>query len=409
MALFSRGSKHAHPKDGASDATTPDEQAAADTAGPGERAAAPQPSETPADAGEAGTTDTAAPAGDTATVGAADTSAPHVGISVSSYGGFGANAVVPPPAPTPGEATGEAPPPTESVPGLPDNVVLRAALAALGDDPQPPEILGVARQLLQGNLYLRVKGDAHALVEAGAEIPLAVATRDDGQFVLAYSSGAALAAAVNADGDVETSALGQAASLVLQYVVQNTFDGLILDQASAPASVVLPRTLLERMLEDVDPALTLKRLVSEPRTADTPAAVAQALTSVPLWIAVNRASENDDWGVAESRMLDGTRILPVFSHPLEVIAVGHGDQPMPFTGAQLGSALRQDTGIDGIVIDPAGPWMRLGRADLGAVMALPEPEGVDAAADAPAPSADDEPASGVRATTSPDDGDVREV
>lgn len=309
-------------------------------------------------------------------LGATD-AAPHVGISVSAYGGFGAAPAArtaQPEASATEQATGEAPPQTESLPGLPDNVIVQAALAALGDDPQPHEVLNVARQLLQGTLYLRVKGDAQALVAAGEEIPLAIATRDDGRFVLAYSSGAALAAAVNADGDTETSAMGQAAPLVLQYVLQNRFDGIIIDQASAPASVVLPLALVERMFTEIDPALTLKHLISQPRTPQTSAAVGEAVAAAPLWIAVNRASEDDDWGVAESRMDDGTRILPVFSHPLEVVAVGHGDQPMPFTAAQLGSVLREDTGIAGVVVDPAGPWIVLGRDDLGAVLALPEPD-----------------------------------
>ena len=337
MALFSRGSKATGPQE---DDSAPADVPAPDADGP---------------AGEA--------------------PAAQVTISTTSYGGFGADTAA---QPAPVAPTGEAPASTQTIPGLPDNVVLRGALAALGDDPAGPEILDVARQLFQGNVYLRIKGNAQELVDSGADLPLAIATRDDGQFVMVYSGGEALAAAVNADGDAETSAMGQAAPAVLQYVLQGDFAGIIIDHASAPASVVLPRALIERMFAEMDPALTLKRLVAGPRTAQTVGEVAQALATVPLWIAVNRASDDDDWGVAESRTETGERILPVFSHPLEVVALGRGDQPMPFEPAKLGAALRGDEGIDGIVVDPAGPWIRIDRADLGPVLALPEPEDSDA-------------------------------
>ncbi|MBN9190321.1 MAG: hypothetical protein BGO37_11935 [Cellulomonas sp. 73-92] len=299
---------------------------------------------------------------------AADEAAvPQVGISTSSFGGFGSTQVEAAP-----EPSGEAPPPEESLPGLPDNVLLRDALAALDEDPDAAQIFNVARQLLQGNVYLRVKGDAQALLRAGEDLPLAVATRDDGQFVMLYSGGVALAEAVNADGDTQTSAMGQAIQTVLQYVLRGEFAGVVIDQSSAPASVVLPRALIGRAVEEMDPELTLKHLLAAPRTDATAAAVVEAMTTAPLWVAVNRASEEDAWGVAESHTPAGERILDVFSHPLEVVALGRGDQPTPFTAAQLAAALASDAGLSGVVLDPGGPWIRLTRAQLAPVLELAE-------------------------------------
>lgn len=300
-------------------------------------------------------------------------STPQVSISTSSFGGFGAAQGAPaaPSDPAP-QSSGEAPPQTETLPGLPDNVLLRDALAALGEDPEPPQIFNVARQLLQGNVYLRVQGDAQALLSAGQDLPLAVATRDDGRFVMLFSGGAALAAAVASDGDTQTSAMGQAVATVLEYVLRGEFEGVVIDQASAPASVVLPRALLARAVEEWDPELTLKHLLCAPRTDATAGAIAAAMSTRGLWIAVNRASEADAWGVAESRTAEGDRALEVFSHPLEVVALGRGDQPMPFTPAQLANALASDEGITGVVLDPAGPWIRLNRAELAPVLALAE-------------------------------------
>ncbi|GAA3764204.1 hypothetical protein GCM10022240_15660 [Microbacterium kribbense] len=383
MALFSRG-----PKAGDSSAQPPTEAdvaegatqspGAADVSGAVSEAAAQAPAaadDAAAQAPAAGDAAAQAPAaGDAAAAEATaaasvDEEAPAVTISTTSYSGFGAVPATAAPAPT-----GEAPEPVETIPGLPDNVVLRSALNVLAESPEGHEVLNVARQLLQGNVYLRVQGNAQELMDAGAELPLAIANRDDGQFVLVYSSGEALAAAVKADGDTETSAMGQPAPAALQYALQNNFAGVIVDHASAPAAVVLPRVLIERIFAEMDPALVLKQLVVGPRTSETAAAVAEALTAAPLWIAVNRESEEADWGVAESRTDVGDRVLPIFSHPLEVVALGRGDRPMPFTAAQLGSALRGDEGINGVVVDPAGPWIRLDRADLAPVLALPEPE-----------------------------------
>ena len=358
MALFSRGSKATGSDNGdkLAEETTPD---------------SPEAEATDDVAAETGTdaAPTAEPDAASETLPAPDV--PQVGISTTSYGGFGAGSPAQPAAPAP---TGEPPAPEETIPGLPDNVVLRGTLAALTENPEPHDILGVARQLLQGNVYLRVKGNAQELMSTGEALPLAIATREEGQFVMLYSSGAALAAAVQADGDTETSALGQPGPAVLQYVLQGDFAGVMVDHASAPAAVVLPRALIERMVSEWDPQCALKKLVSGPRSEETSAQVAEALTTAPLWIAVNRASDDDDWGVAESRTDAGERILPVFSHPLEVVALGRNDRPMPFTPAQLGQALRGDEGIDGVVVDPVGPWLRLGRDELSAVIALPEPE-----------------------------------
>ena len=43
----------------------------------------------------------------------------------------------------------------------------------------------------------------------------------------------------------------------------------------------------------------------------------------------------------------------------------------PMTAAQLAKALRADQGIGGVIVDPGGPWIRLSRADLAPLLALP--------------------------------------
>ena len=196
---------------------------------------------------------------------------------------------------------------------------------------------------------------------------LAMVKVGDRSFALAYSSGAALQASVRADGDADTSALGQPMLSVIKHVLAGPYEGLVLDQSSAPARAVLPKDLLKRLLEKVDERLAIKTLLAAERTPETATAVAQALTEAPLWVAVGKLDDGRP-GIAEGRAEDGSRYLEVYSHPIEVAVMGRGDQAAPVTAAQLAAALG-DGGLSGVVVDPAGPWIRLSRDDLAPVFA----------------------------------------
>ncbi|HWI30648.1 MAG TPA: SseB family protein [Microbacterium sp.] len=360
MALFSR-----RKKPGA--AVTPD--AVPETP--------PAPSTAPADAEPTARAASEPPA--------APDAAPAVSISVSSFRGLGAPTPTPTPTPTPAPAPpaprplapAEAPAVTESVPGLRDNVLLAEALEAYGALPEPTstDLLNVTRQLLQGHVFLRVQGDARALLSEGKELPLAVVRNGEKEFLLAFSTGAALQASVRAVQDPQTSAMGQPVGNVIRHLLAASHDGLILDQSSAPARAVIPRELLERVLKEGDPAFTVKNLLSQPRTPATPGAIAAALVTAPLWVAVGQAPPDTPEGkprvgIAESQTPDGKRYLEVFSHPLEVLALGRGNQAMPFPVAKLATSLRGHAELTGIVVDPGGPWIRLERDALGPVLAL---------------------------------------
>lgn len=339
MALFSRRPKDT-PKDSPAEASAPDD------------VVAPEPVDV--------APDSTAPA------------EPSVGISVSSYRGLGSQAAAPAePSVARAEASrrevsGEA----ETVPGLRDNVLLRESLARLGDAPTSQELMDVARQVMQGHLFLRVKGDARALLAEGKGLPLAQAKIGEKTMAVAYSSGAAMAASIRADGDTDTSAFGQPVLPVLRNVLAGTVDGLAIDPSSGSARIILSRPLIEQMLSAFDDQLTIKSLLAAERTDETPHAVAEALTRVPFWVAVNRSDDGKVVGVAEGRGPDGSRFLEVFSHPLEVVAMDRGDQPAPMSGDRLAKAMSKDEGITGVLIDPRGPWIRLSREELAPVLAL---------------------------------------
>jgi hypothetical protein len=263
----------------------------------------------------------------------------------------------------------EAPAATETIPGLRDNVVLREALAALPAAPDSADLLEVARQLMQGHLFLRVKGDARALLAEGKDLPLGVAQVGGKQYVLAYSSGAALRESIKADRETDTSAMGQPVLAVLRYALAGTYAGMVIDNSSAPARAVLPRELLEKLVDQADPSLEVKTLLSGDRTPATASAVGEALTRVKFWVAVNKSAEGR-FGVAEARTDDGARLVELYSHPLEVASLRRGDQAAPMTAPQLAAALRSDAELDGVIVDPGGPWIRLSRTDLAPLIAL---------------------------------------
>ncbi|WP_270352203.1 SseB family protein [Microbacterium testaceum] len=326
---------------------------------------------------------------DAAPAPAAAETTPTVGISMSSFRGVGAGPDTPAAESTPGVSARpsarqpgamEAPEAPETVPGLRDNVLLGNALAEISGPAEPAQLLNVARQLLQGHVFLRVKGDARALLAEGKDLPLAVANNGDEQLVLAYSGGMALRASVEADGDRDTSAMGQPIMALLRHVLSGPYGGVVLNPAAADGRAVLPKALLERMMAEADPELRIKTALCETRTDETAGVVVDAIVAdAPMWIAVARTEEGGPVGVAESRSAAGERFLEVFTHPLELLALGRGDQPLPIAKAQLAKALAVDAGLTGILIDPAGPWIRLTRDELAPVIALAE--------DAPAPSA----------------------
>ncbi len=319
--------------------------------------------------------------------------APEVSISLSAFRGVGAAEPAAPAASAPGasapgasapgasapqgepipprrQVPAEAPAPTETVPGLRDNVLLKEALASLSVPPSGPELMNVVRQLLQGHVFLRVQGDARELLSQGKSLPLSVASLGDKRYMLVYSGGAALRDSVQADGNAKTSAMGQPVLAVLRHALDGDYEGIIVDNNSGPARAVLPRGVLERAIKDAEETLRIKTLLAAPRTEATASEVVAALAEAPLWIAVKRDGDAGAIGVAETRTSDGERYLEVFSHPLEAVALGRGDASAPITSTQLATALAKDPQLTGLLVNPGGPWIRLDRGQLAPFLAL---------------------------------------
>lgn len=260
---------------------------------------------------------------------------------------------------------------TETVPGMKDNVLLREALTQIEAGASNDQLLGVMRQALQGHLYIRVNGDARAQIAEGKPLSVAVVRDGDRQFMLAFSSAAAVRDSVQLEKDPSaTSAVAQPVTSVMQQVVAGDFAGLIVDNASAPHRVVFPTELLQKALEQGDAEMKVKSLLAAPREQDTAVKVGEALAAKRMWVAVNDGAEGAPVGIAEAQTPDGKRFLQLFSHPLEVIALGRGDRPLPFEPAQLASVLAGHAEMAGVIIDPAGPTLVVERDALAPVLEL---------------------------------------
>ena len=323
--------------------------------------------------------------------------APSIGISVQAFRGVGAEAgpevSLPDPDAKPAPAVQTAPaapaaaapaaeprlplapasPPeqTESVPGMKDNVLLREALKQVEKGASNEQLLGVMRQALQGHLFIRVNGDARAQIAEGKPLAVAVVRDEERQFMLAFSSAAAVRDSVKLEADPSsTSAVAQPSTSVMQQVVAGDFAGLIIDNASAPHRVVFPTELLQKTLEQADAEMTVKTIVAAPREQDSATRAGEALAETRMWVAVNDGGADGQVGIAEAQTTDGKRFLQLFSHPLEVIALGRGDRPLPFEPAQLAKVLAGHTEMAGVVIDPAGPTLIVERDALARVLEL---------------------------------------
>lgn len=350
-----------------------------------------------------------APSGETAAAdrGVADAEpsveAPAIAISVQAFRGVGAEAGPEVALPT-SDATPQAPAPsaprpaqpnptpqpaaveerrlplaaalppeqTETVAGMKDNVLLREALTEIEAGATNDQLLGVMRQALQGHLYIRVNGDARAQISEGKPLSVAVVRdADDRQFMLAFSSARAVRDSVQLETDPSaTSAVAQPVTSVLQQVVSGDFAGLIVDNASAPHRVVFPTELLQKTLEQADVDMTVKSILAAPREQDSTVKVGEALASKRMWVAVNDGSGGGPVGIAEAQTTDGRRFLQLFSHPLEVIALGRGDRPLPFEPEQLAKVLTSHSEMAGVIVDSAGPSIVVERDALTPVLVL---------------------------------------
>ena len=223
-------------------------------------------------------------------------------------------------------------------------------------------------------MLFRVTGDVREQVQddGRATLQFGVARSAEKTYMLVFSSGKALRDAVQVDSNTQTSAVAQPVPMILSHMIDNDFDGLIIDNASGQNRIVLPREVLERAKTQADPTMRVKTALAQPRETDTPKKIAEILVErPPLWVAVAPSPQDEEkMGIAEARLANGTRLLQVYSHPLEVVAQGRQERALPFSVAKVAKVLVDNPAVGGILLDPAGPLITLTREELEPVLAL---------------------------------------
>ncbi|SMQ72410.1 SseB protein N-terminal domain-containing protein [Plantibacter sp. VKM Ac-1784] len=290
---------------------------------------------------------------------------PQVSISVTTVNAAARTPEAP--VSVPAAAPAPAPAPVE-----PDsNVDLAQALTALAEGGDERAMMHVLRQSIQGKLLLSTSLDGVSEEDkAAGRVPLGVHRDPEGAvYLLAFTSPRELEKTRTAEGPVSGVAVD--AVWALRQATGDGYAGIVLNPADGKASAVVPKTLIVRLFGDGrnnDPA---KQALAQPREADALQRLVAALAAHGGFVA-GRAEVDEDGnrktvGIAETR-LGERRLLEVFTSPIEIAALGRGDDAYPVTAAELAAALRSDEGITGIIVNPAAPWLDVDRAQLAPLL-----------------------------------------
>jgi len=290
---------------------------------------------------------------------------PQVSISVTTVNAAARTPEAP--VSVPAAAPAPAPAPVE-----PDsNVDLAQALTALAEGGDERAMMHVLRQSIQGKLLLSTSLDGVSEEDkAAGRVPLGVHRDPDGAvYLLAFTSPRELEKTRTAEGPVSGVAVD--AVWALRQATGDGYAGIVLNPADGKASAVVPKTLIVRLFGDGRNNDAAKQALAQPREADALQRLVAALAAHGGFVA-GRAEVDEDGnrktvGIAETR-LGERRLLEVFTSPIEIAALGRGDDAYPVTAAELAAALRSDEGITGIIVNPAAPWLDVDRAQLAPLL-----------------------------------------
>lgn len=252
---------------------------------------------------------------------------------------------------------------------LVDNQSVRAAVAAFAERPAAETVVEVLRQCLQGELLLditgsSIQGDA-STITAGSTIRVNEVTGPDGNRALAaFTSNDELRRAQPPGTDVLS--LGQPAAGVLEFARQQGYPWLYLNPAG-PSCVL--------SASDIDFALRIPRNDAVKKAIPGPreGLLVALRQDGPLHLAA--ASGSAEPGVIEqaqpvqvrtSTDPAGQPMLLAFTSGPEVSARHLDDLVVRHTTADV-LRMAREGGYAGLVLNPAGPYAVLPRAELESV------------------------------------------
>ncbi|WP_309614986.1 SseB family protein [Salinibacterium sp.] len=253
---------------------------------------------------------------------------------------------------------------------LVDNVALRRAIAAFSESSEHPAYLEVVRNIMHGDLLFDTTGSALTMTEDGSSIAqgstlaFREGTGPDGERALFAFTRQEEVLRMHEDAPAAVQTLSQPAVSTLDFAAERGYGWLYLDPAGPTCGV---------KIADVQFALRSVRNDAVKAALDTVGptwmknAVIDALSlGGQLLYAVNETAE----GVQVRTFANpaGQNVALAFTSAVEVVVHSATDAWAAIDISRIVSdALGEN--ISGLVINPAGPWIELGRDDLLQVQA----------------------------------------
>lgn len=248
---------------------------------------------------------------------------------------------------------------------LVDNVSLRRAIAQFAENNEQPTYLEVVRNVLHGDLLFDTTGSDIAMTEDGSSIATGSTfafregTGPDGERALFAFTRQEEVLRMHEDAPATVQTLAQPAASTLEFAAQQGYVWLYLDPAGPTCGL---------RLADIEFALKTIRndAVKSALDVDGPTwmknAVIDALSlGGQLLYAVNETAEGVQ--VRTSTNPAGQAVALAFTSAAEVVVRSTTDA---WTAIEVSRIVSDALGesFSGLVINPAGPWVELGRDDL---------------------------------------------
>lgn len=248
-----------------------------------------------------------------------------------------------------------------------DNAALRTAVEAFAASPDKDTYLEVVRQSLQGDLLLDITGsdsptthdDGSVVYEAGAHIAILGGDGPDGGRALFAYTRQDEARKQHPDDPEAVQTLVQSAPATLQFAETEGYDWLVIDPVGPTCALKISDLdfVLANPRNDV-----VRAALGGTDEAEVKAATLAALAEGgQLLYAV---AEQED-GAVEVRTSVGPNgpVMLAFTSAAEAVARDTTDAFAAIDIPQVvDDALKEP--FEGLVINPVGPWVHLGTAEL---------------------------------------------
>ena len=248
---------------------------------------------------------------------------------------------------------------------LVDNVPLRRAIADFAEKSEQSNFLEVVRNLMHGSLLFDTTGSEISMTEDGSSVAkgstfaFREGTGPDGERALFAFTRQEEVLRMHEDAPATVQTLAQPAASSLEFAKEHGYGWLYLDPAGPTCGV---------RLADVEFLLTSVRNDTVKAAIDTAGptwmknAVIDALSlGGQLLYAVNESPEGVQ--VRTSTNPDGQGVALAFTSAAEVVVRSTTDS---WTAIEVSRIIKDALGenFSGLVINPSGPWVELGRDDL---------------------------------------------